>query len=408
MSGADCPICLESLIVSEEIFPLPCRKCEYNFCTKCVETFVRSSKDDYQEASDGSRQVKVKVICPQCRGRYPMDISKVLLLRRAHSLGSAIVDDETGNRHDDSELTATQLSTKRDFFSHSKKRQVDKAHQLYLQVMEGKIEADVMTSAETVCQRLFVGIPESESKEGDEDDDDYRDVNSSTPKKPPPPENDVDDTLFQGLEDCLGKDEKVFLTQLLTSGDAQKLAQAAMILNGILKLSTSAQSLLNKLSFEQHSTSKADVIDKMKKSFPLPNHMPGYFVIPVYSHKQDYLNVKDGDWDGSITPPVRSKKVFDSIYGHHYHLPLEARPVVLVKGVRGPVGRVGLRKSDVVTHVNDMDWTGTARELQEYIYQLYELEQQDEITMTVNANPETATFLKVRHGMMENSRVELI
>ncbi len=128
----------------------------------------------------------------------------------------------------------------------------------------------------------------------------------------------------------------------------------------------------------------------------------------IRGSKQDYVNVTDSDWDGSITPPLRSKKVFRSIYGDHYHLPAEARPVVLVKGVRGPAGRVGLRKSDVVTHVNDMDWTGTARELQEYIYQLYELHNQDEITMTVNANPETATFLKVRHEMMENSRVELI
>ena len=86
MPDEDCPICLESLNPSDELFPLPCYKCDYNFCKNCVETFERSSKDDFQEASDGSRQVKVYLACPQCRGKYPMDISEVVMLRKAHSV----------------------------------------------------------------------------------------------------------------------------------------------------------------------------------------------------------------------------------------------------------------------------------------------------------------------------------
>jgi hypothetical protein len=82
-----CPICLESLSRSEHIvYPLPCQNCDYNFCSDCVENFCKAEKDDFQMASDGSRQVKVTVSCPQCRSKYPIhDLEgTVLLLRKAH------------------------------------------------------------------------------------------------------------------------------------------------------------------------------------------------------------------------------------------------------------------------------------------------------------------------------------
>jgi hypothetical protein len=410
-SSSDCPICSEALIDSEELFTLPCHNCEYNFCTNCVETFVRSSQDDYQEASDGSRQVKIHIACPQCRGKYAMDISKVLLLRKAHSLGRSIVDDD-GNRRNDSDLTATQLSLKRDFLSSSKKRQVERAHGLYLQAMDGKMSCDLVEN-EAVWKRLFEGLPDSTHTTGtsagdqDDDDDGDSDEENAAANKANNQHSEADDTLFQGLEDCMNKDEKVFLTELLTSGQVSKLHQTAMILHGILKLSTTAQSLLYKLSFQENQKN-ADLIEKTKTIFPLPNHMPGYFLIPAYNQKQNFLSLEDMKWDGTIIPPQRSKRVFDKVYGEHYHKPSEPRDVVIVKSVRGPAGRVGLRRADVVTHVNDMDWQGTAKELQEHIYQLYARYPNEEFTLTVNANPETATFLQVRYDMMEKSRNQLL
>jgi hypothetical protein len=397
------------MIVSEELYTLPCHKCEYNFCTKCVETFVRSSKDDYQVASDGSRQVKVHVCCPQCRSHYDMDISKLLLLRRAHSLGSSIVDQETGTRHGDSQLTATQLSMKRDFSTHRQKRKVEQAHGMYLQVMDGKISSEIVHDAELVWKRLFAGIPEPEGDQDDDDDDDDESDEEDSAKQ-----DRIDLTLFQGLEDCMGRDEAVFLTQLLTSGQASKLSQAAMILHGILKLSltSTSASMLSRLSIYGNSSSpksKADLMDRTKAAFPLPCHMPGYFVIPAYSKAEKFLSLDDLDWDGSIIPPQRSKRVFDKVYGEYYHPPNSApHQVVLVKSVRGPAGRVGLRRADVVSHINDMEWTGPAIELQAYIYQMHERNPNDEITLTVNANPETASFLQIRDTMMKNSRLELI
>ena len=227
---SDCPICLEEFKDGEELFSLPCHSCEFNFCSRCVETFVRSSQDDYQIASDGSRQVKVHIACPQCRSKYPMDIREVLLLRQAYILGTTIFDKE-GKQHDDSELSATQLSLKRDFFNSAKKRQVLNAYGLYLQVMDGQISTDLVENAEALWNRLFQGVPDLEEMPSEDGSENLVAAASSESKSPRNrvPILDVDISLFQGLEDCIGsQDEKVFLTQLLTSGDISKLAQAAM------------------------------------------------------------------------------------------------------------------------------------------------------------------------------------
>lgn len=49
------------------LHPIQCltKSCEYNFCTSCVEHFIASSQCGYEEASDGSQQVKIHLICPQ-------------------------------------------------------------------------------------------------------------------------------------------------------------------------------------------------------------------------------------------------------------------------------------------------------------------------------------------------------
>ena len=104
-----------------------------------------------------------------------------------------------------------------------------------------------------------------------------------------------------------------------------------------------------------------------------------------------------------MVPPMRTHRVFEQVYGGAYQPPNTAqpRPVVLVKTVRGPAGRVGLRKADVVTHINELEWTGTAKELAEHIYEL-KLQHPDEtFSIGVNSNPETARFLEVRKELME-------
>lgn len=409
-TSSDCPICLEELSASEHTFPLPCRTCvDFTYCSRCVEQFVRSSQDDYQMASDGSRQVKVHVACPQCRSKYPMDISKVLLLRKVHSIGLKAFDRD-GKAIEDSDLNATQLSIKRDLFSHKKKRQVELAHGLYLKVMEGKVDLAKMVEAEKVCERFFHGLPESAADSTDDEEDDEYVDNPSSPKRPKIP---VDSSLFQGLHDFLGWDEKVFLTQLFTSGEVSKLAQAAMILNGVLKLSMQPPSMRSSFPENRNPVNykkASELLKRTKASFPLAMYMPGYFLVPNFPSQKQYLSFKDQTWNGMITPPAQSKNIFQHVYGDHYHPPNaeNPRPIVVIDGVRGPAGRVGLRKGDVVTHINEMEWTGTASELLEHIHELYEQSPDDLFSITVNATPEAALFLKVRKELMEKARIELL
>ena len=96
------------------------------------------------------------------------------------------------------------------------------------------------------------------------------------------------------------------------------------------------------------------------------------------------------------------------IYEKHYSPRIDPRPVVYVDAIRGKVGRLGLRKGDIITHVNDMDWTGNAMQLERHLFQIYENNPSDVISVTVNASPETAKFLKVRAEMLEKARAELL
>lgn len=339
-----------------------------------------------------------------------MDISKVMLLRKVHELGlTAFAAD--GTAREDSNLKATQLSLKRDFGTPKKKRQVQLAHGLYLKVLEGKVDLVKMAEAEKICARVFQGLSELSSDSLDNDDEDEFVDNPSSPKRS---RIQVDSSLFQGLHDFLGWDEKVFLTELFTSGDIPKLVQAAMILHGVLKLSMEPPSkrppIVNQDRNRQNYKKAADLLERMKKSFPLPNHMPGYFILPSFTSKQQYISFQDQLWDGSIAPPSQSQRIFGHIYGDRYQPPNteSPRPIVTIQSVRGPAGRVGLRKGDIVTHVNEVEWTGTAKDLLEHIHQLHDFHNEETVSITVNATPETGKFLQIRKDMMENSQLELI
>ena len=409
MEATDCPLCSEEMTSSETVYSLPCVTCDFNYCTRCVEEFVRASRDDYQMASDGSRQVKVHISCPQCRDKYPMDISKVLLLRRVHWIGVHAFSAE-GEAVPDQDLNATDLTRKRDVCTRNKKRLVELSHGLYRKVTHGRRDMNKLEEAATICHRVFQGLPDPTAGESTDEEDEYIDDLTS----PRTPRVQADDSLFQGLHDFLGWDEKVFLTELFTSADVSKLMQASMILNGVLKLSMQPPSqrpqIPNQNQNRNHrATSKKeiDLLEKTKKSFPLAMHMPGYFIIPSFTIKQQYLSFENYPWDGSITSPAQSTRVFSHIYANHYHPPNidNPRPVVIIQAVRGPAGRVGLRRGDIVTHINEVEWTGDAQELVQHIQNLREFYNEQNISITVNATPEVGKFLQVRKEMMERAKV---
>lgn len=423
IASEDCSVCLEALTVSEQVvYPLPCQSCDYNYCSRCVVGFCRAADDDFQLASDGSRQVKVSVACPQCRSRYPMDLLDVVLLRRAHDLGCSMMRD--GRLLADCDLSATQLSWKRDFVASSTRTQLRQAQGLYAHVMTRRPDLALVEKEEQIWKQLMERLPAEEDEDaGGEEFGNVvacgsagsgstrsgglsgRKGNPGGNKKP-----SIDDTLFQGLEDFVNRDEKIFLTELFTSGVVRDLAQAAMIMHGVLRLSSTGKAAAiaksHDLAMSKHEVQKVvEFIAQTKVSFPLPAHMPGYFLIPAYSPRDGFMVLKDKDWDGSIKPPQRSQRIFDDVYGKYYSPPQAEYPqrVVAIHSVRGPVGRVGLRKGDVITHVNEIEWKGTAEELQNYIYECHASQSHEEISLTLNSNPETARFLQVRREMMQRS-----
>lgn len=90
-----CPLCCEDLELEDHLFPITCPTsgCEFNYCRACIAGLKRASEQPYELASDGSKQVKVRQQCPQCRGRYHSQsieqasmVSTVLLLREAYRI----------------------------------------------------------------------------------------------------------------------------------------------------------------------------------------------------------------------------------------------------------------------------------------------------------------------------------
>ncbi|KAL7554985.1 hypothetical protein ACHAWF_018630 [Thalassiosira exigua] len=78
-----CPICLLNMSPSDVTNPVQCpTACGYNFCLRCTTSLLRSSREDYQEASDGSRRVKVRLACPHCRADLSGTIEGCIEARR--------------------------------------------------------------------------------------------------------------------------------------------------------------------------------------------------------------------------------------------------------------------------------------------------------------------------------------
>ena len=169
-----CPICLDPMSHADALHPVACstEECTYNFCLNCLSALLSSSRDDYAIASDGSRHVKVKLACPNCRSDISGTVGDTMARRRT-ALAEGLRDVPDG------ELSAGELRRK---------------HQCHDLVGEG----------------------------------------GRSRRTTPPLE--VDPTLFGGLDFAMSEQEQRYVTELMTSGYPDKLCQAATILNGIAGL----------------------------------------------------------------------------------------------------------------------------------------------------------------------------
>lgn len=446
----DCPICLDAFRPGDLQHPLRCaRKCGYNFCISCIESLIQSAKDDYMEASDGNKHVKVFLHCPNCRSDLSSSIRDTLLLRKVHTLA---IHSDSNVELSDSELRLKQVLYDEEiqcaiaeaqmredsFFG----RQLEQYDEIGVEI--GGVDADSPLS--------FVLHKKSK---------DYMDRTV------------IDTTLFQGLECAMTKEEQLVVTELMTSGDTSKLARAAEILHDIetrvqkgLPPPTAASSgdRRNRLSsiyelieeskrakekkakymtdkkksphpsfpmgtkYAKHKAVEKEIGERMHflKLHPLPVRMPKFAEfhlhdettsLPFFSMLRSAdtcpMTFLDDVWDGSVVDAFSKitisssgenlsvkKKVVENIgvnnilsgIGEDIRNRIETeRRRVLVASTSNQAGRQGVLKGDVVTHFNGEEFDGTAQELVEAIHKC-----DGTFTLVLNAERSIAEALKRR------------
>jgi hypothetical protein len=359
-----CPICCSDLDDPDQLYKLKCptKSCHFRYCSDCLRGMQSASNDDYDMASDGSLQVKVKLMCPQCRTPYKsasysseVVVDAVLLLRMAHSVQSLL-------KLSDDNLSATALATKFEFckstsVDHVKvaRRQVESYHEEI-----GKPTVVPPLDTDLLGQHL------------------RGDANSSVPSSQQhKARNWKDPTLFLGLESVLTVDEQEFLTKLLVSGQPELLVQASFILHQMIHHPSTAKSTVQQLAQFTSSSANGTVpydparIGKLRQRYPLPR-MP--VCLPLAVSLVSKIQLGDD---------------------------------LVIKNTRGGagIGRFGVRQGDTITHVGDVP-VSTRDELQSALVAAER--EGDVVSLTANASLETAKALEERANKMQAEKVRFL
>jgi PDZ domain len=375
---------------ADTLYPILCpSKCGYNFCSTCVEHLIESSKDDYQEASDGHRAVKIKLQCPQCRGILKGTIEDTFLLRKAKR-------SEQYRHVPDSNLNSTELRIKHEFLQMYGKE---------IEHAEGRLRKFQNDRGEDALEKLDLTLPDG--------DHHCRTDQSDTSIV-------EDSTLFQGLDFAMSPAEQKYVTVLLTSGNVPQLAQAAQILHGIFQLTLQGTTPTQKTSPVKRAWSderkQLEQLANYRKLHPLPARMPKFFILTVWTKRSTKtLSFEDDAWDGSIADAFSRANLSKPSPGMRNILSQteetkiveDPKPRVKVSAVRGPAGRMGVQKGDVITHVDGERWTGSANDLKELIYRMYEQDPKQEIQFVVNAEESCAEILKLRAQLCKQVLTDL-
>jgi hypothetical protein len=221
----DCPICLNEMHQTDYDHLLQCEHhCGFNMCKSCIESLLASSKDDFQEASDGNRHVKVYLHCPNCRSDLSHTIRDTLVLRKADEILHSEVDP--------SEWTASQIRMEKAMQTPAVQQAIKEARKLEAEYYYG----DEFESNEFVT---FDEEDEQFIEEWGVEADCIQGVHDSF-RAPPPPEQlssdemvRIDPTLFAGLDFALTEEQRLEVTEYMTSGDPALLVEAANILHKV-------------------------------------------------------------------------------------------------------------------------------------------------------------------------------
>ena len=301
------------------------------------------------------------------------------MLRKAASIQDTVL------KQSDSELSATELGSKHEFLKSTSMEELQDAVRR-LQVYQeeiGEAEKPVpvldwdiwrpVVRASRPSPKTCISPKASKSQTEEEAED-------LSPWRDP--------SLFYGLDELMTMDEQEFVTSLLTSGHTQSLMQAAQILNGILDMAVSRGRTV--LPAQQRGTSTArqqqqqkpkpvnpQKMQKIRKKYPLPPRMPQCVKLETYNP------------DGNHSPFKFESSKMTSL---------------VLNTVKGTAGRLGLRRGDMVTHVNG-DVVQTKDEYNAAVKQEI-ASAASEFWLTVNADMETAHELCKRALKMQEEKVD--
>jgi hypothetical protein len=246
-SRLDCSICLDPMHLADYKHPLQCefRQCGFNFCMNCIESLIISSKDDYQEASDGNRHVKVFLHCPNCRSDLGWSIRDTLLLRKADYV---LMNEHLG----DSELTASQLRLKSEIHTPHVGHAIQMARKMEANFFGKQLEEEEEPTKKQSGLDARFSCSALRDDEWGVEADLLNGVHSSMrfPKNQcmvEPTPMHIDKRLLSGLDHAMSEDEQKFFTELMTAGDPSKLAEAAKQLYEIGKMAMRGVSVMQRL-----------------------------------------------------------------------------------------------------------------------------------------------------------------
>ncbi len=405
----ECLICLSQLHEYDVEFPLLCPNRCTNICYNCLSHLKTNQFGGGATLSDDGRPA-----CPKCRRDISATIQDTYTMRGVRRLTKCIAEGTP-----DSELSGAELRLKYSITPTD------------IENSEKRLE-NFTTSLATKS----TSIPISEQQNDEMDKSNgctvmNREENSNSSFEL---SHLIDIPLLDGLESYMTKDEQVYITELLTSGDTLKLAQAAQILFEIKKINDVEEKQSNssfsvkrgklspaedraiQMSLPQHQLRK-------EKQLPLmPKHVVLKPDFDVYAAHRKVLKLKDDSWDGSIADGFARAYTMSSFdtsnnedddeegvftNGHGGSMGLtrsSSRSIrkskanrILVTASRRQAHSAGIRVGDCVTHVNMEEFIGTADELKALINTFYLAgDPTMTFTMTLNAEQNTADVLKQR------------
>lgn len=393
----ECLICCDPLRPCDVLVPLHCPTvdCSACLCTDCLQRMHMSASDDYQAASDGSFQVKVKLQCPMCRGKYQVELEHTTATDEEQLEESA-----SGTSRTTTTTTTTTVLTSFQVVE----AVVTLRTALYIVQLDGddsKLSCTDLSKKDAFCKRYswnhivdcyaqlsqyhqWLRRPALQSLEDWErlksilqGHDDFEKDCSSDPLLLHQPRPLMDPTLFLGLDELLTRDEQIFCSQLLVSGNVQLVHQACLILHGMMtSSSTPSSSTTTSRRDSNMYLPRCKNLDTIRKRYPMPMHMPRCVRLA----------------DASCLQAVK-----------HFAKNKTNDVTLELKIVRGAAGRVGLRKGDVITHVEG-EPIASYDELQTH------LEQHDGtgggILIAVNVTDVAAEQLQKRNANMKKDNVK--